>query len=172
MVEYFAWFKRDQSLFCCCFSLITYATSWTRLAVMPVSLHEWNHYFILMQSSDNRIWKISVQVSERFVTILHTVSSLKCQVYLFTWQRNICILFYFICGLKNVYKKMYFEIYSGVMDTALVLYVYISLCVCKLLSYQHDHTPVDDSSVVIVTTGWTQQGLLCLMTATEINYMD
>lgn len=48
-------------------------------------------------------------------------------------------------------------------------YTYVSLCAYKLLSYQHDHTPVEDSSVVTVTTGRTQQGLLCLMTATEIN---
>lgn len=37
------------------------------------------------------------------------------------------------------------------------------------LPYQHNHTPVEDSSVVIVTTGWTQQGLLCPMTTTKMN---
>lgn len=48
----------------------------------------------------------------------------------------------------------------------IIVVVYVFLCApTRLWSYQHDHTPVEDSSVISVTTGWTQQRFLCLMTA-------
>lgn len=59
-------------------------------------------------------------------------------------------------------RCVFLEMHPG-GDIALVLRVYIYICtlsffmcvcVCvNFFSYQHDHTPVEDSSVVTVTTG-------------------
>lgn len=40
----------------------------------------------------------------------------------------------------------------------------VCFCIYKLQSYQHDHAPVENSSVVSVTTGWAQQRFFCVMT--------
>lgn len=39
-------------------------------------------------------------------------------------------------------------------------------------SYQHDHTPVENPSVLVVTTGWTQQGVLVLVATADTNQAD
>lgn len=63
-----------------------------------------------------------------------------------------------------MYKKWVFDFK---VDSFLNIFVvYVFLCARnRLWSYQHNHTPVEDSSVISVTTGWTQQRFFCLMTA-------
>lgn len=64
----------------------------------------------------------------------------------------------------NVEVSVWFQ--GDATSVQIIFVVYVLLCArTRLWPYQHDHTPVEDSSVISVTTGWTQQRFLFLMTA-------
>lgn len=93
----------------------------------------------------------------------------------FGYARNVCTDFWRIFGgAKNRILTINNCIWTELISefSSAMLFRWLDVCAHLNASHQHDHTPVENPSVLVVTTGWTQQGVLALMATADTNQAD